>query len=336
MANRVFGELAKWTTLDDAALDWRSSAPAQRAADRERASCRRGDLFADRARNAGRAASPDHPRVLHPAAAAVSVRGQCRGALRGAGRGGRRRNCSTAPAWACCWKRRARPDGAARPLRWRWRSRRSPTQTFKDVVAEAIRKRDLVTEVDRARRERRGCGRRTVRRSSASTRTRPSSRSTRDVNGPIRRRNGRAWRSGSMAVRRSIAMPRTGFVRAAVASGEEQAKLYRRVFITEDRAHAAQAGRHRPSWAPDCATCSTPSAIGFARCSSGATPSRAATAPRRCSTIADAVISRYQAREGPARPARLRRPDRQVAQAAAERSAPPGCSTSSTRASITC
>ena len=41
-------------------------------------------------------------------------------------------------------------------------------------------------------------------------------------------------------------------------------------------------------------------------------------------------------REGPARPARLRRPDRQDARPAQQRLAPPGCTTSSTAASIMC
>ena len=45
--------------------------------------------------NAGRPEGADHPRLLHPAAASVSVRGQRGGALRGARRGRRERSCST-------------------------------------------------------------------------------------------------------------------------------------------------------------------------------------------------------------------------------------------------
>ena len=44
------------------------------------------ELFASRAGDAGRAEGADHPRAVHAAAAAVSVRGQCAGALRRARR----------------------------------------------------------------------------------------------------------------------------------------------------------------------------------------------------------------------------------------------------------
>ena len=92
MAKRVFDTLGKWTKLDDDG--------AGQGDHRLRHRDQRGDAHAGaaavraRAGNAGRPESPDHPRLLHPAAASVSVRGQCRGAL--------------------CRARRCRADAAAR------------------------------------------------------------------------------------------------------------------------------------------------------------------------------------------------------------------------------
>src|SRR5215468_9511391 len=68
MANRVFDELRRWTALDDAELD--------------AAAVRHG------AGDAGRTEGADDPRLLHAAAASLSVRGQCRRALHRARGGG--------------------------------------------------------------------------------------------------------------------------------------------------------------------------------------------------------------------------------------------------------
>ena len=68
--------------LDDAMRETGVEAHRCRAAQRGAAAVRRG------ARDAGRPEGADHPRLLHAAAAAVSVRGQCRGALS---------RCSTRP-----------------------------------------------------------------------------------------------------------------------------------------------------------------------------------------------------------------------------------------------
>ena len=81
MATRVFDTLAEWTTLDDAALDERI-----RLATGKTAGCSPARACAaavrQRAGDAGRTESADHPRLLHPAAAPVPVRGRCRGAFR--------------------------------------------------------------------------------------------------------------------------------------------------------------------------------------------------------------------------------------------------------------
>ncbi len=86
MANEVFKRLAQWTTLDDATLDERirlstGKKPSAAGAGAGAPAVRLG------AGNAGRLEGADHPRLLHAAAAPVSVRGQCGGALFRAGRG---------------------------------------------------------------------------------------------------------------------------------------------------------------------------------------------------------------------------------------------------------
>ena len=86
MANRVFGTLAEWSTLADDALDDKIglSAGTRPSPAHPRA---RATTVRLRAGDAGRAESADHPRLLHAAAASVSVRGQCRRALHRARRG---------------------------------------------------------------------------------------------------------------------------------------------------------------------------------------------------------------------------------------------------------
>ena len=86
MANEVFKRLAQWTTLDDATLDERIRLSTGKKPSAEaRARARR--LFASALETPGGLESADHPRLLHAAAAPVSVRGQCGGALHRAGRG---------------------------------------------------------------------------------------------------------------------------------------------------------------------------------------------------------------------------------------------------------
>ncbi len=85
MAERVFSTLGHWVTLDDDALD-----AAIREAGLDAPGCAlenaRPRTVRLRAGNAGWTEGADHPRALHPAAAAISVRGQRARALRGARR----------------------------------------------------------------------------------------------------------------------------------------------------------------------------------------------------------------------------------------------------------
>jgi ATP-dependent helicase/nuclease subunit A len=80
MAKRVFDTLAEWTTFDDAKLDedqgwFRGRAGSARAA-------RLGPAaVCARAGNARRAQGADHPRLLHAAPASISVRSERRRAL---------------------------------------------------------------------------------------------------------------------------------------------------------------------------------------------------------------------------------------------------------------
>ena len=78
--------------------------------------------------DAGRPEGADHPRLLHAAAASVSVRGRRRGALRGAGRARREAQLlDRVCARACCSKRRAQPESRS-GARSRPRSPRPPTR----------------------------------------------------------------------------------------------------------------------------------------------------------------------------------------------------------------
>ena len=85
MAERVFSTLGHWVTLDDAALDAAIREAGIAHPDREAAQVG-AQIVRLRAGNAGRAEGADHPRAVHAAAAAISVRGQCAGALRRARR----------------------------------------------------------------------------------------------------------------------------------------------------------------------------------------------------------------------------------------------------------
>ena len=84
MANRIFETLSQWIELDDAELDAEIRKTGARGIDAKQA--RPGaPAVRVRAGDAGRAQGADHPRLLHAAAPAVPVRGQCRRALPRAG-----------------------------------------------------------------------------------------------------------------------------------------------------------------------------------------------------------------------------------------------------------
>ena len=93
MATRVFDTLAEWTALDDVALD-RAHSRGRRAAQYRDPRSRAPAVRAG-ARDAGRAESADHPRLLH-AACCISFRS--RPMSRRASR------CSTTSPSGSCWK----------------------------------------------------------------------------------------------------------------------------------------------------------------------------------------------------------------------------------------
>ena len=76
MANRIFETLNHWTALDDEALD---KAIADTGTGRITARLRQTarQLFASALETPGGTQGADHPRFLHQAAAAISVRGKC-------------------------------------------------------------------------------------------------------------------------------------------------------------------------------------------------------------------------------------------------------------------
>ena len=109
--------------LDDAALD-DAMREGRREPHRRRAARARAAAVRAGAGDAGRPEGADHPRLLHAAAAPVSVRGQCRGALRGARRDRAKTSCSNSSASTCCSKAAGEPDSAARPRAGPGRARR--------------------------------------------------------------------------------------------------------------------------------------------------------------------------------------------------------------------
>ena len=86
MANRVFDELRRWTALDDRATRCGDPTDVQSRSRSGAASARTATVRVG-AGDAGWSQGPDHPRILHPASASVSVRGRRRRALRRARRG---------------------------------------------------------------------------------------------------------------------------------------------------------------------------------------------------------------------------------------------------------
>ena len=148
MANRVFDTLAEWTALDDAALDEEIAQSTGKQADARTA---RAGAAAVRlgAGDAGRAEGADHPRLLHAAAASVSVRGQCRGALRRCWTKPRPRNCSTRLTLDVLLEASAEPDSALGQA-LATAIIVAADQTFKEVIGDAIRKRDAIDGLDRS------------------------------------------------------------------------------------------------------------------------------------------------------------------------------------------
>ncbi len=105
MAARVYDRLRGWIALDDAALDAAMREIGVTAIDAAKRARARA-LVRRRAGDAGRPQGPDHPRLLHPAAPAVSVRGECGGALHRAGRPLPGRNVRARHLRRCCSGRR--------------------------------------------------------------------------------------------------------------------------------------------------------------------------------------------------------------------------------------
>ena len=134
MAKRVFDTLGKWTKLDDEALD--------KAITGSGIDDRRDDAHAGaaavcaRAGNAGRPESSDHPRLLHPAAASVSVRGECRGALCRARR--RRTDAAAGIAHACVLLQGAEAPASPLGEALAVAMTAGADQTFREVVRGAI------------------------------------------------------------------------------------------------------------------------------------------------------------------------------------------------------
>ena len=81
MAERVFAQLGHWVALDDTRTRCGNQQMSARRSRIRRPRTRARRIVRHRAGNAGRAEGADHPRAVHAAAATVSVRGQCAGAL---------------------------------------------------------------------------------------------------------------------------------------------------------------------------------------------------------------------------------------------------------------
>ena len=111
MAERVFTTLGHWVTLDDDALD---AAIREVGIPHPSASLRKSGARTVRLRagDAGRAEGADHPRAVHPAAAAISVRGQRAGALCRARRPRPERDDGARQSRRCCWRPRAIPTAS--------------------------------------------------------------------------------------------------------------------------------------------------------------------------------------------------------------------------------
>ena len=142
MANRVFDELRRWTALDD--RETRCGDPADvRPRSRSGAACARTTTVRIGAGDARWPQGTDHPRILHPASPSVSVRSQPSPPGSTCSTRRRKRSCWARPACAVLLDATLTPDaplGRALATAITFAADR----TFKEVVGEAIRKRDVV------------------------------------------------------------------------------------------------------------------------------------------------------------------------------------------------
>ena len=316
MANRVFDELRRWTALDDAELD----AAIRRISDVEpdRGAARAGAAAVCRgAGDARRPQGADHPRLLHAAAAPVSVRGQCRGALRGARRGGgsaaARRDQPRRAARCGARRRTARSAARSRPRsRWpptrpsrKWSAKRSASATWcvPGSITAAASRRPSPGSAAR----------------SASPPTTPSSSVEKEiVEGPLLPASEWAAVAQTLATRarRTIRSRRDG---SAAALGSRRRGARRtsisQVFFTASSSRAQRLiskaiARPTIQRLPSASTPRTKRMLAAARAPQGhrlPRPHGGAPHHRRCRDLA------LPGGEGPARAARLRRPDRQDA-----------------------
>ena len=216
-------------------------------------------------------------------------------------------------------------------------------QTFRDVVREAIGRRDAVDALGRTVR---AASRRPLpicRNCSASIRSDSIDGDRRRVlfgSKSSRRRNGRRSPKLLRPGARPITSRRERFRRLASLSGVRARRDLSRHFLhqREQRTHArANPSSPTLSTTPRWSSALQPNRQRVcAAARSAAAPLSAATAAPRSLTVAHEVLTPVSRREGAARPARLRRSDRQDAGASVPTSTQPGCITSSISASITC
>ena len=304
------------------------------ASGRARAPVRRG------AGDAGRAQGADHPCLLHPAAPAVSVRGECRGALHACSTTAPRTRCSIAPRIGGPARGRRRTGERARP-RAQARGHRPPADsTVRAVMQEAIGEREKLAHwLDAA-----GGLEQAIAQLSARARRRspttisPRSRGDRRRAASCRPRNGppspRVFAEG---IQQTTETRRVRSLDSARGIDPLRADEYLSVFFTEK-------SEPRKSLVTKSLAKSYPDLARPARRRAGP-PDRAGGAPQRGRlprphrgalthrARGDRALRR---REGPPRPARLRRPHRQGRRDARARSIRAGCITSSISASTTC
>ena len=340
MANRVFDTLAEWTTLDDAALDEKIALSTGR---KPGAGAARAGAPAVRlgAGDAGRPEGADHPRLLHAAAAPVSVRGQCRRALHRARRGARPRNCSTGSRSTCCWK--PPPSRTARSAaRWRPPSPSPPTRPSRTWWRRDRRARRASTAWIDARRRHRCGDRRAVAHASASIRTtRLRTVEQRILLGFAHSASGMAGadrdsrsRLGQTDKKHIAALDAARSGRRARAHRALSAGLLHRRAASRARTSSPRRSRERIPTGSSASLAEQDRVCALARAASARSPR--ATARARWSPSRTQVIARYRAEKERRGAARLRRPDRQDAGAVRQRRRPPGCTTSSISASTTC
>ncbi len=336
MAERVFTTLGHWVTLDDAGLDAaiREAGIAHPSA---LAAARGAKTVCLRAGDARRPEGADHPRAVHPAAAAVPVRGQRAGALRRARRPRPERDDGARQS-------RRVPGGVANSRQRRSAARCATAManaadvTFKEVVREACLSRDHFMAWTDAAGNATAAAAQMSAALGVSTDDRIEDVEREIVDGPNLPRS--SWKEMATLLDTSSKadQKQAERLRAALSfTGAAQVDEYLGVFLTDDRAPRASVitnnfikknpvarqqvrGRDRPARSADRAA----PRRGGARPHRGADPYR------------DRGGGALPAREAGARPARLRRPDRQDARRCSTASRRAGCITSSTAASTTC